>query len=207
MQATWSQPVAEVVVLSNDLASRRARPSRPWATSTRLLDWLTVLAIRWLTPLTQEVVVARTLVTEIDINGSPQQVWQVLTDLAAYREWNPFILEAAGRPEAGERLTLSMRNVGGRTMTLRPTVTEARGGELLRWVGHLMVRGILDVEHSFVLERRGEGATRLVQQERFGGVLVPFIERSLDRGTLPAFALMNEALKRRVEQSVSAQRG
>src|SRR4051795_9629753 len=35
MQATWSQPVAEVVVFSNDFASRRARPSRPWATSTR----------------------------------------------------------------------------------------------------------------------------------------------------------------------------
>jgi hypothetical protein len=35
MQAIWSQPVAEVVVFSNDFASRRARPSRPWATSTR----------------------------------------------------------------------------------------------------------------------------------------------------------------------------
>src|SRR5437763_12088060 len=37
---TWevgdrSQPVAEVVVFSNDFARRRARPSRPWATSTR----------------------------------------------------------------------------------------------------------------------------------------------------------------------------
>jgi hypothetical protein len=29
MQATWSQPVAEVVVFSNDFASRRERPRRP----------------------------------------------------------------------------------------------------------------------------------------------------------------------------------
>jgi hypothetical protein len=35
MQATWSQPVTEVVVFSNDLARRRDRPRRPWATSTR----------------------------------------------------------------------------------------------------------------------------------------------------------------------------
>jgi hypothetical protein len=35
MQATWSQPVADVVVFSNDLASRRQRPRRPCATSTR----------------------------------------------------------------------------------------------------------------------------------------------------------------------------
>jgi len=34
MQATWSQPVAEVVVFSNDFARRRERPRRPWATST-----------------------------------------------------------------------------------------------------------------------------------------------------------------------------
>ena len=35
MQATWSQPVAEAVVFSNDFANRRERPRRPWATSTR----------------------------------------------------------------------------------------------------------------------------------------------------------------------------
>ena len=29
MQATWSQPVAELVVFSNDLAHRRERPRRP----------------------------------------------------------------------------------------------------------------------------------------------------------------------------------
>lgn len=35
MQATWSQPPADLVVFSNDFASRRDRPRRPWATSTR----------------------------------------------------------------------------------------------------------------------------------------------------------------------------
>lgn len=35
MQATWGQLVAELVVFSNDFASRRERPRRPWATSTR----------------------------------------------------------------------------------------------------------------------------------------------------------------------------
>jgi hypothetical protein len=35
MQATWSQPVDEVVVFSNDFARRGERPRRPWAASTR----------------------------------------------------------------------------------------------------------------------------------------------------------------------------
>ena len=35
MQVTWSQPVAELVMLANDCASRLARPRRRWATSSR----------------------------------------------------------------------------------------------------------------------------------------------------------------------------
>jgi hypothetical protein len=149
----------------------------------------------------------KTLATEIDIAAPRQRVWQVLADLSAYREWNPFIVEATGHVEQGGRLTLRMQNVGGRVMTLRPTVTEVREGELLRWLGRLWIPGLLDVEHTFALEDRAGSGTRLVQKEDFRGVLVPLVARTLDRGTLPAFVRMNEALKRRAEQSVERSHG
>jgi len=41
---------------------------------------------------------------------------------------------------------------------------------------------------------------QVIQHEQFRGVLVPFMGRSLDRRTLPAFEQMNQALKRRAEQ-------
>jgi hypothetical protein len=134
-------------------------------------------------------------------------VWRILVDLPAYADWNPFIVDATGRPQDGERLTLRMQNVGGRLMTLRPTVAEVREGELLRWLGRLWIPGLLDVEHSFVLSDRPGNGTRLVQQEHFRGVLVPLVARTLDRGTLPAFVRMNEALKRRAEESVDSSHG
>ena len=145
-----------------------------------------------------------TLVSEIDIDASPQRVWQVLTDLSAYPEWNPFIVRAAGRVEVGTRLTLRMQPLGGRPATLKPTVIEAVEGSRLRWRGTLGMPGLLDAEHVFRLVPRGAGGTRLHQDEHFHGSLVPLVTRSLHRKTLPAFVAMNEALKQRAERAVTA---
>jgi hypothetical protein len=149
----------------------------------------------------------KTLATEIEIRAPRARVWQILTDLPAFPEWNPFIVAATGRVHTGDRLTLRMQNTGGAVRTLRPTVTEVREGERLRWRGRLGVPGLLDVEHTFELADRPGGGTRLVQEEDFRGVLVPLVARTLDRGTLPAFVAMNEALKRRAEEPVGSPRG
>lgn len=144
---------------------------------------------------------SRTLVTETVIAAPRQAVWEALTDFSSYAEWNPFIVHAIGEAQVGSRLTLRMQPVGGRVMTLRPTVVKVVAGETLRWRGRLLgVPGLLDAEHSFFLEAMSEGHTRLVQREVFRGVLVPLVARSLDRSTLPAFRLMDDALEQRAER-------
>jgi hypothetical protein len=145
---------------------------------------------------------AKQLRTQVDVDATPERVWQVLTDFAAYPQWNPFIVRAEGDARRGERLTLRMQPAGGRAVTFRPTVLEAAPGRRLRWLGNLLVNGVFDGEHSFTIEPLGEGRARLVQQEDFRGLLVPLMARSLDRRTLPAFEQMNQALKHRAEQPV-----
>ena len=135
---------------------------------------------------------------EITIAASAERVWQVLTDFAAYRDWNPFMLEASGRPAKGERLTIRMQPVDGRAMTFTPTVLEAEPGHRLRWLGRLLLPGIFDGEHSFTIEP-ADGDVRFVQEEEFRGVLVPLLARNLRKGTGPAFEGMNRALKARAE--------
>jgi len=141
---------------------------------------------------------------EIEIEATPERVWEILTDFADYPQWNPFLVEASGVAAPGERLTVRMRPVGGRPMTFRPTVREADPPRRLRWLGRLVLPGLFDGEHSFTVEPLGAGRVRLVQQEEFRGILVPLLARSVDRGTLAAFELMNQALKLRAEQPQTA---
>ncbi|HXV94113.1 MAG TPA: SRPBCC domain-containing protein [Pseudonocardia sp.] len=141
----------------------------------------------------------KTLETRIDIAAPPLAVWEVLTDLARYAEWNPFVLEASGEVAVGARLHVRIRPEGGRAMTFRPTVTAAEPGRRFAWLGRLWgVPGLFDGAHRFELEPI-DGGTRLVHAEDFRGVLVPLVARSLETGSRAGFEAMNLALARRVE--------
>jgi len=139
------------------------------------------------------------MTSEITINATPEEVWTVLVDLDSYPEWNPYIVKAVGTAIQGSRLAVTLCPPGGRGTTLKPTVTELRSGEILEWWGHVGFRGIFDGRHRFEVHQTA-GGTRLTQSETFTGALVPFLARSLDRGTAAGFTVMNEALKARAEQ-------
>ena len=139
------------------------------------------------------------LKTEIEFEGTPEEVWDVLADLPAYAEWNPFMRKIQGEPKAGAKLEVRMEPEGERAMTFRPTVLTAEPGRELKWLGHLLVPGIFDGEHHWLIEETGPGRVRFTQSERFGGILVPFLWKKLrDGGTAKGFRAMNEALARRV---------
>jgi hypothetical protein len=137
--------------------------------------------------------------SEIEIEAPTERVWRVLTDFAAYPEWNPFMRRVSGRAEVSERLVVRMQPSGTRAMTFRPTVIRVEPGRELRWLGHLLVPGIFDGEHIFEIEELERDRVRFVQREVFKGLLVPLLARSLDRDTQRGFEEMNRALRGRVE--------
>jgi hypothetical protein len=139
------------------------------------------------------------LYTEIEINASPERVWDVLTDFGRFGEWNPFIKSVEGKPAAGSRLRIRIQPPGGREMTFRPKILRCEPGQELRWLGRKLVRGVFEGQHTFKIEPIDAKHVRFIQRERFKGLLVPFVSRSLDSETKRGFNEMNRALKARAE--------
>jgi len=143
----------------------------------------------------------RELHTEIEIDAGPDAVWRVLTDFASFHEWNPFITSIAGELKEGARLSVRIEPPGGRAMTFKPAVTVVEPARELRWLGQLVIRGIMDGEHIFTIEPVSENRVRFVQHEKFTGILVPLIMPSIALSTEQGFRAMNEALRIRVQQA------
>ncbi|MBP6898873.1 MAG: SRPBCC domain-containing protein [Burkholderiaceae bacterium] len=144
--------------------------------------------------------IVRYLETQIDIDAQPGDVWSVLVDFARYPEWNPFVLRAEGLLQEGALLDIVMRPWQQPPAPYRVRLTSIRAPHHLGWLGHFKVPGLIDGDHSFALEELPSGATRLRQDERFGGLLVPFVWRSfIQRYLALSFEALNQNLKARCE--------
>jgi hypothetical protein len=142
------------------------------------------------------------IATSVDIGAPVRRVWSILMDFAAYPSWNPFIRSLLGQPDPGSTLQVTIQPVGGRAITLSPTVLAQVPEREFRWKGTQVLPGLFDGEHCFRLSAVTDSASRLVHEEFFTGLLVPLAMRGrLKAGTLAGFEAMNQALKARAETS------
>jgi hypothetical protein len=150
------------------------------------------------------------LTTSVDIDAPAERVWQVLTDLPAYGQWNPFITRAEGTLAVGAQASFRLLPVNALVRTtLRATILEVIPCQRLRLrarMDPLGVPGLLEADHSMTIEPR-EGGVRLWQDSHIRGLLVPLVIRALNRHRLESFHAMNEAVKARSEDSEATQAG
>ena len=136
--------------------------------------------------------------SEIFINAPGERIWDTLTDLASFNEWNPFMRLASGDVQVGEKLTVYLKPPGGMGMSFKPRVVKVEANREFRWLGHLGIPGIFDGEHIFEMEPDGDSC-RFIQREQFSGVLAPLMLLMIGTSTRRGFDAMNQALKVRAE--------
>lgn len=137
--------------------------------------------------------------SQIIINAPAAAVWKVLVDFNAYPMWSPTIKEFYGNPTVGERTKVLLSQPGETSMKMNPVFLRIDANKELRWKGRLLMNGIFDGEHYFILKPISDNETILIQGEMFSGILVPFFKKMIHGNTKKGFEIFNAALKERVE--------
>ncbi|MDY3521957.1 SRPBCC domain-containing protein [Riemerella anatipestifer] len=158
------------------------------------MKYLTTISLITLLSVTA---MAKEIKTEILINATPEKVWSILTNFDNYPNWNPFIKSIKGEVKIGNKIKVSIQPPNSKEMTFKPRVLAFETNKELRWIGHLLFKGLFDGEHKFELIDNGNGTTTFKQSEKFKGIFVGLLNLE---NTKKGFEAMNKKLKELAEQ-------
>ena len=107
------------------------------------------------------------------IDGTVDQAWAVLTDFAAYPQWNRLVPLASGAMVPGERFLMRVRGPGGRLRPFRPTIVSLDAPREIVFQASLGHRSLIHMVHHFTLIESVASGLSLRQRWVATGVLVP----------------------------------
>ena len=134
----------------------------------------------------------------IRIDGTPEQVWKVLVDVAAWPTWDSGVTSVKGSsdgpPALGEKLTISVAANPDRAFPVK--VTEVSTARRLVFRGGMPL-GLFSGERTYTLEPDGAG-TQFTMREVYAGPMAGLIFRSIpDLG--PSFRQFVTGLAKQVD--------
>lgn len=137
--------------------------------------------------------------TKIEIDAPAKDVRAVLYNFGDYPTWNPFIVKVDGPVAKGSTVMVTVKPVGKSALSGKTIVTSLTDTRLA-WTGSLAIPGLFRGDHEFIIEEQGPNKTMFYQNEKMSGIIVPFFDFKPEAA---GFELMNDALKKRAEQSGS----
>jgi hypothetical protein len=134
------------------------------------------------------------------IGAPPDVVWEILTDVGSWRDWDSGVDRVDGRVALGERLTIHATMI--RTRPFAVTVTEIRPREGMRWQAGLPFALAL-IERNYHLDAQDDGDTVLTVREDHTGVLAGLLGRRTP-DLNPSFRQFCAGLKARAERQAAS---
>lgn len=139
----------------------------------------------------------------LDIDAPPAVVWEVLTDLARYREWNPFVIDCRSTLVPGEPIDLLVK-LRAKPQNQREWMIENVAGNRFAYRMKPFPLGALSSRRSHELEDLRDGRTRYRSHMRLSGWLMPLVRALLGNNLERGFSEMSAAVRARSEQLASA---
>ena len=133
---------------------------------------------------------------EVNIRAKAERIWSLLTDASGFPRWNSMVTMVEGQIREGERLRL---HVPGTDRTFTPRVSGVVPSERMTWTGGFspVFKGV----RNFELRPCDDGSTEFLMEERFSGLMLPFVKGSMpDFG--PVFERYANDLKHEAERAI-----
>lgn len=137
---------------------------------------------------------------EIEIDASPEVVFDILTDLARYPEWNPFTPQIDSTLEIGTPVRMQVRlGTGTRLRRQVEYVTANQRPTRLCWGADIPVRFLIRADRCQTLEPLEDQRTRYICTDEISGWLTPLVIRFFGPAMQRGFEDCALALKKRAE--------
>ncbi|MFT5443578.1 MAG: hypothetical protein ACI8W3_002628 [Myxococcota bacterium] len=137
---------------------------------------------------------------EIEIDSTPERVFEILTDLSSYPAWNPFTPKIESSLKVGAPVRMRVRlfpSLGLQSQV--EYVTENTPAERLCWGADIPWRFLLRADRCQTLVALPGGRTRYVCTDHISGWLTPFVMRFFGEAMRKGFEDCALALKQRAE--------
>lgn len=135
----------------------------------------------------------------LDVAAPAPTVWAVITDLARYPEWNPFVVSCRSTLVPGEAIVMRVRVLPFVAQPQRETIFEHVAGRRLRYGIAPLPLGALASNRSHEVEAITADRARYVSAFALDGWVAPLVGLLLGRRLAAGFAAMSNAIKARAE--------
>jgi hypothetical protein len=136
----------------------------------------------------------------IEIPVRPEVVWNVITDLARYPDWNPFVVACDSTLVVGEPIAMRVRLIASFTQSQTETVFEHEPGHRLSYGLSAVPLGALRSLRSHLVVPAGTDHARYESHFELSGWLAPLVRALVGAPLERGFKAMTEAIAARAEQ-------
>lgn len=144
------------------------------------------------------------IATEIALQGPSERVWSILTDFAAYPEWNRLMKAVRGQAAPDAPLEVDLQYWGKPVQTVAGTVTGFMPPKYLSWsYAHKLGSWFLASEHVLRLKEKDDGRVIFFQEVYHTGLGLRFRRRDVEHYVRLSLDKLNDDLKHRLGESGS----
>lgn len=139
----------------------------------------------------------------VGVRAPAHVIWDAISDIEAWKEWNPLYPRAHGVLRIGAQLDLDVAIPNQAVRTIRPVILDWVPNDQIHWRLSLL-GGLIKSTRYIEIEILTESGCIFSNGELFRGRLAPLALRSMARDIRAGFAAMGEAVKARAEAAYAA---